>query len=60
MFSHSLCFTCMHRRVIRSKRGSEFWLCDRNRQDERYPKYPPQPVGQCTGYEREKEEGDGA
>ena len=32
-------------------RGSEFSMCLRSKDDERYPKYPRVPVGSCPGYE---------
>jgi len=35
-----------------SGKGSKFLLCQMSQQDERYPKYPPQPVVRCKGYER--------
>ena len=47
-----LCATCAHSRVIENKRGSVFRLCQRSETDPRFPKYPPLPVTQCTGYER--------
>jgi len=39
-----------------------FYLCERSRQDARFPKYPPLPVLQCPGFEaattaEEEEEG---
>jgi hypothetical protein len=48
----SLCEDCAHVRVIRSERGSHFYMCRRAAQDARYPKYPGQPVRSCAGYER--------
>jgi hypothetical protein len=47
-----LCASCIHARVIRSKRGSEFWMCGRSKFDPRFRKYPGLPVVQCIGYER--------
>jgi hypothetical protein len=37
--------------VIRNTRGSSFSLCERSREDDRYPKYPRLPVLRCTGFE---------
>jgi len=48
----SLCQTCTHRQDVVSGKGSKFLLCRLSQQDERYPKYPPQPVVRCLGYER--------
>lgn len=48
-----LCALCVHARVIRSSKGSEFWLCGRSQQEpERFRKYPPLPVLRCAGLER--------
>ncbi|MBA3747003.1 MAG: hypothetical protein H0W96_05855, partial [Solirubrobacterales bacterium] len=44
-----LCDRCQHQRVIRNTRGSSFSLCERSREDERYPKYPRLPVLRCSG-----------
>ena len=46
-----LCAACVHQRVIRNTRGSEFSLCERSRIDPAYPKYPPVPVIRCPGFE---------
>jgi hypothetical protein len=48
----SLCPECRHVQSITSDKGSVFWLCRRSRADPRYPKYPPQPVVSCPGFER--------
>ncbi len=53
---HGLCETCAHLRQVTSARGSTFLLCERSRTDPRYPKYPPQPVVRCAGFEREAAE----
>ncbi|HEY3495926.1 MAG TPA: hypothetical protein VGK73_14610 [Polyangiaceae bacterium] len=38
--------------MVRSAKGSEFWLCERSRTEpERFPKYPRLPVRSCSGYE---------
>jgi hypothetical protein len=47
-----LCATCLHARRITSARGSTFVLCDRSRDDPRYPKYPRLPVVTCAGHEK--------
>jgi hypothetical protein len=46
-----LCPRCAHVRVVTSQRGSTFLQCLRSREDARYPKYPPQPVLVCRGFE---------
>jgi hypothetical protein len=45
-----LCATCVHCRVVRSRR-SAFYLCQRSFTDARFPKYPRLPVLECIGYE---------
>jgi hypothetical protein len=46
-----LCGICAHCRKIQSRRGSTFLLCERSRNDPRYPRYPPLPVFRCPGFE---------
>ena len=46
-----LCATCRHSRVVTSKRGSAFRLCERSRTDPRFPRYPALPVLRCEGFE---------
>ncbi|PYT15725.1 MAG: hypothetical protein DMG59_12645 [Acidobacteria bacterium] len=50
-----LCDSCAWRRVIRSDRGSMFYLCERSLTDASYPKYPRLPVLTCRGYQRRTE-----
>lgn len=45
-----LCETCQHVRVIRSDRGSTFYLCQLSFTDSRFKKYPALPVLECSGY----------
>ena len=47
-----LCPRCRHVRPIVSERGSTFLRCMKQRSDPRFPKYPPQPVLACPGFER--------
>lgn len=47
-----LCPACSHVRAIESAKGSRFVLCLRAKDDARFPKYPPQPVFTCRGFER--------
>jgi hypothetical protein len=46
-----LCPRCVWVRVLTSDRGSTFLQCGRAKQDARFPRYPPQPVVECPGYE---------
>jgi hypothetical protein len=46
-----LCPRCRHVKIVASQKGSTFFLCLRAAEDPRYPKYPPQPVVSCRGYE---------
>jgi hypothetical protein len=52
----SLCEFCTHMKEVVSGKGSRFLLCDRSTTDHRFPKYPPQPVVKCAGFERSSEE----
>jgi len=49
-----LCATCKHVRVVRSDRGSVFYQCLLAATDPRFRKYPPLPVLQCVGYEKQE------
>ncbi len=46
----SLCESCRNMREIRTAR-SRFLLCQLSVTNDNYPKYPPQPVVRCGGYE---------
>ena len=48
-----LCGSCGNARVVESRRGSRFILCELSKVDDRYPKYPMLPVLRCPGYEEE-------
>lgn len=47
----SLCPACQHVREISTPKGSRFWMCLRAQREPQFPKYPPQPVPTCRGYE---------
>lgn len=52
---NTLCETCRYCRQIVSGKGSRFLLCERslapkNETGREFPKYPPQPVWQCSGF----------
>jgi hypothetical protein len=51
-----LCDSCVHQRLVRSGRGSEFSLCRLSASDPRFPKYPRMPVLECEGFERREAE----
>ncbi len=46
-----LCGACEHMRLVASRRGSTFHLCQRSATDPRYPRYPALPVLACAGFE---------
>jgi hypothetical protein len=46
----SLCEACKNVREIRTAR-SRFLLCELSVTNPAYPKYPPQPVVRCDGYQ---------
>lgn len=52
----SLCRRCVHRKEVVSAKGSRFLLCQKSQVDRRYPKYPPQPVANCQGFELDQYE----
>ena len=47
----SLCELCRHLRRVESAKGSVFYLCKRSAAEPAYPKYPPQPVVDCRGFQ---------
>ncbi len=47
-----LCADCRNMQVMRSDRGSVFYLCQLWAIDPQYPKYPRLPVLRCAGYEK--------
>ena len=53
-----ICANCVHQKLIRSGRGSEFSMCLRHREDGAYPKYPPLPVLGCPGHQPRAHDGD--
>ena len=59
-----LCSVCSHRKVIRNRRGSEFYLCRLSETDDRFRRYPRLPVLECPGFEpgdpEERPTGSGA
>jgi hypothetical protein len=51
IWTRSICGGCRHARPIRSGKGSTFLLCQLALVDPRFPKYPPQPLQRCPGFE---------
>ena len=47
----SLCETCRSLRAVVTPKGSRFLLCQISVTDPNFPKYPPQPVVRCDGYQ---------
>lgn len=47
----SLCESCAQTRVVISGTGSRFLMCQKSLVDKHYPKYPPQPVLRCAGFQ---------
>jgi hypothetical protein len=47
-----LCEICRHVQVVKSARGSIFYLCTLAKVDASFPKYPELPVLACRGYQR--------
>lgn len=50
-FNASQCANCGQVRVIETPKGSVFYLCKRSEFDHLFPKYPPQPVLGCSGWQ---------
>ena len=45
-----LCESCRNVRIVDTRKGSRFYLCELSEADPRFPKYPPIPVLRCIGY----------
>lgn len=53
--TESLCEACAGVREVVTPKGSRFLLCRLSQTDPAYPKYPPQPVARCDGYQKKNE-----
>jgi len=53
-----LCETCQWMREVITPKGSRFLLCQLSITDPAYPKYPPQPIVRCNGYQPSDKEGE--
>lgn len=47
-----LCESCANVRIVDTRKGSRFFLCQLSDVDPRFPRYPRTPVLQCIGYAR--------
>ena len=45
-----LCVGCRHHRVVESRRGSRFYLCELSKVDPSFRRYPELPVMACSGF----------
>ena len=45
-----LCARCQHAKIVRSSKGSTFYLCRLSKTDDRFVKYPVLPVRSCSGF----------
>ncbi|HEX8272656.1 MAG TPA: hypothetical protein VF615_08380 [Longimicrobiaceae bacterium] len=45
-----LCAACANVRVVRSGKGSTFYMCELSKVDPAFPKYPRLPVLRCRGF----------
>jgi hypothetical protein len=50
-----LCRSCLFVRLLKTGRGSTFYLCRRSETDPRFARYPRLPVICCPGFERDPE-----
>lgn len=45
-----LCGSCANVKVVETRKGSRFYLCQLSDVDPRFPKYPRIPVLRCHGF----------
>ncbi len=45
-----LCESCRNVRIVDTRKGSRFYLCELSEVDPRFARYPPTPVLRCIGY----------
>ena len=55
MPDNGICDDCRHQRLVPNTRGSVFSLCERSRDDPRFPRYPRIPVLSCPGFQPERD-----
>ncbi len=47
-----LCEQCRHSSIVKSAKGTVFYLCELSKTDGRFLKYPRLPVLSCAGFEQ--------
>ncbi len=47
------CVDCLHARRLTSRKGSDFYRCQKANQDDRLMDYPPLPVQSCPAFARD-------
>lgn len=52
-----LCGRCVNARVVSTRSGSRFYLCELSRVLPQFPRYPRLPVLRCAGFEPTTEGG---
>lgn len=45
-----LCESCLSHRIVETRTGSRFYLCQLSAVDPAFPRYPRLPVLRCAGY----------
>jgi hypothetical protein len=46
-----LCEGCRNTRIVQTRTGSRFYLCQKSVEDPAFPRYPRLPVLRCRGFE---------
>ncbi len=54
-----LCESCANVKIVDTRKGSRFFLCQLSEVDPRFPKYPRIPVLACAGYAPAGESSEG-
>jgi len=54
----TLCEWCASMREVITPKGSRFLLCQLSISNPDYPKYPPQPIVTCDGYQKKEHAGE--
>ncbi len=55
MGKQSLCEACAWMKEVVTPKGARFLLCQLSQKQPTFPKYPPQPVVRCEGYQRKEQ-----
>ena len=53
----SLCELCRYGKKVVSGKGSHFLMCQLSVSNKQFPKYPPQPLFRCSGFEQNADKG---